>query len=317
MNLRETLNYYGSKRIPFFFCISYDKTQWDVTTLNTLDDTIQYALHTPSSKKKISQPHSSFIDFNTYSKQFNKVIDNIKAGNTYLLNLTASTDITCNNSLQEIYSNTNAKYKLFYKNKFVSFSPETFITIQNNTIASYPMKGTIDANIKDAKELILNDKKELAEHIMIVDLLRNDLNLVAKNVKVDTFRYIDKIFAGDKELLQVSSQISGTLEENWHNTIGDIILPLLPAGSISGTPKKKTLELIDAIESHKRDFFTGVWGVYDGKSIDSSVLIRFIEKNEKQNESNKYIYKSGGGITLDSNVFNEYKELQSKVYFPQ
>jgi para-aminobenzoate synthetase component 1 len=173
------------------------------------------------------------------------------------------------------------------------------------------MKGTIDASIPNAKEKILNDEKEFAEHTMVVDLLRNDLNIVSKNVRVEKFRYIDKIRAGQKELLQVSSKISGDLSENWHSSIGDILLPLLPAGSISGTPKKKTVELINEIESYDRDFFSGIWGVYNGNTLDSSILIRFIENNQ-----GVLYYKSGGGITIDSNIDNEYNEMKDKVYIP-
>jgi len=102
------------------------------------------------------------------------------------------------------------------------------------------MKGTIDASLKEAKEKILADEKEMAEHIMIVDLMRNDLGKVAKNVKVDSFRYIDRIKAGDKELLQVSSKISAVLASDWHENLSRLLNDILPAGSISGTPKKST-----------------------------------------------------------------------------
>jgi len=106
------------------------------------------------------------------------------------------------------------------------------------------MKGTIDAAVENAVSIIINDKKELAEHYTIVDLIRNDLNMVAKKVRVDRFRYIDEIKTIRKNLLQVSSQISGELTPDWHNRIGDILFTLLPAGSISGAPKKKTVEII-------------------------------------------------------------------------
>ena len=173
------------------------------------------------------------------------------------------------------------------------------------------MKGTIDAAIPNAKEIILADEKEMAEHIMIVDLLRNDLSIVAKNVKVEQFRYVDEINAGDKKLLQVSSHISGELQENWQEHLGDILKALLPAGSISGTPKKSTVELIEKIEGYERGFFSGVFGVFDGESLDSGVMIRFIEKTEQG-----YVYKSGGGITIESNPKAEYKEMCDKIYLP-
>jgi len=85
----------------------------------------------------------------------------------------------------------------------------------------------------------------------------------------------------------------------------------LPAGSISGTPKKSTIEIIEIIEEYNRGYFSGIFGVYDGEKFDSGVMIRFIEKTD-----DGYVYKSGGGITLDSNAEDEYNELLDKVYLP-
>lgn len=146
---------------------------------------------------------------------------------------------------------------------------------------------------------------------MVVDLLRNDLSIVAKNVKVENFRYVDVIEAGEKELLHVSSHISGCVGENWHERIGDILRLMLPAGSISGAPKKSTLEIIDNIEGYDRGYFSGIFGVYDGETFNSGVMIRYIEKTETG-----YIYKSGGGITLDSDILSEYNEMLDKIYLP-
>jgi len=157
----------------------------------------------------------------------------------------------------------------------------------------------------------LANEKEMAEHVMIVDLLRNDLSIVAKNVEVKKFRYIQKINAGEKELLQVSSHICGELSKNWRDHLGDILKALLPAGSISGAPKKSTLDIIDEVEKYERGFFSGIFGIFDGKSFDSGVMIRFVEKN-----ADAYIYKSGGGITLDSDAYLEYQEMQDKIYLP-
>jgi para-aminobenzoate synthetase component 1 len=173
------------------------------------------------------------------------------------------------------------------------------------------MKGTIDAQIPNADEKILADEKEKAEHTMVVDLLRNDLSMVAKQVRVNQFRYIETIKAGQKSLLQVSSKITGVLENNWQERIGEILLPLLPAGSITGAPKIKTIEIINQIENYQRGFFSGVFGYFDGNKLDSAVMIRFIEQKNGQ-----FIYKSGGGITIDSNPQLEYEEMLEKVYLP-
>jgi para-aminobenzoate synthetase component 1 len=109
----------------------------------------------------------------------------------------------------------------------------------------------------------------------------------------------------------VSSQISGDLPENYINNIGDIIFKMLPAGSVSGAPKKKTLEIISNTENYQRGYYTGIFGYFDGKNIDSCVLIRYIE-----NENGQLIYKSGGGITFMSEAGKEYDEMLKKVYVP-
>ena len=173
------------------------------------------------------------------------------------------------------------------------------------------MKGTINANITDAKAKILANEKEMAEHVMIVDLMRNDLGIIGTDVTVEKFRYVDKIEAGDKALLQVSSKITAKLPSNWQESIGTLLSQILPAGSITGAPKKRTREIIQTVENFERGFYTGVFGVYDGKCLRSAVMIRFIEKTDQQ-----LYYKSGGGITLDSDAQEEYTELLDKIYLP-
>jgi para-aminobenzoate synthetase component I len=298
---------------PFLFFTNFQAKKFHVYTLDELQDNdIQYSFDPNFGYKKhhLSLQKKS-IDFDIYQKKLDSVIENIKAGNTYLLNLTAKTPITCEHSFQEIFEAANAPFKLRFKDQFLCFSPEPFITIKDNTISTFPMKGTIDASLKNAKEIILNDEKEMAEHVMIVDLLRNDLGMIASDVRVEKFRYTEEISAGEKKLLHVSSKISATLPKNWRENLSSIIKILLPAGSISGTPKRKTVELIEEIEGYERGYFTGVFGLYDGKNLQSAVMIRFIE-----NSSEGLFYKSGGGITLHSDAKKEYKELLDKIYIP-
>jgi len=314
LSLKNILNKYGSQKEPFFFLISYDLKNYVVQPLKDLDEDIHFEINEKVSSKIHENIKLSKIplSFEAYKKKFNILQENIKEGNTYLLNLTTKTKIDTALSLDEIYTKARAKFKLKFKDDFVCFSPERFVQIKKNKIFTYPMKGTIDAKVPNAEARILGDVKEMAEHTMVVDLLRNDLGIVSKKVRVEKFRYIDKINAGNKKLLQVSSKISGHLEENWHEKIGDILTSLLPAGSITGTPKRKTIEILEDVEKYDRGFYTGVFGVYDGESLDSAVNIRFIEKNSM----GKLFYKSGGGITCDSNVHTEYLELLDKIYVP-
>ncbi|WP_079243569.1 aminodeoxychorismate synthase component I [Chryseobacterium indologenes] len=242
---------------------------------------------------------------------FGKVQKNIRLGNSYLVNYTRKTKIETNLTLEEIFYHSNAKYKVFYKDFFVFFSPETFVKIIDGKIFTYPMKGTIDASIENAAEILKNDRKEKAEHYTVVDLLRNDLSMVADEVKVDQFQHIDFIKTQQKDLYAMSSEISGMIKPEYEGKVGSIMQKLLPAGSILGAPKPKTLEIILDAEGYDRGYYTGVCGWFDGQNVDSCVMIRFIEKEEDQ-----LYFKSGGGITHMSKLEDEYQEMKNKIYVP-
>lgn len=258
--------------------------------------------------KKFKARH---LDYAEYLTAFNKVQEALNRGDTYLLNLTFPTEIDTECTLDEIFIYSKAKYKLYYRDRFVVFSPEPFITIRGNVIETRPMKGTISADHTDAETRIINNRKELYEHNTIVDLLRNDLNIVASNVKVENFRYIEKLSTNKGDILQVSSLITGNLTNDYKNHLGEIITSLLPAGSVTGAPKKKTVELITEIENYKRNHYTGIFGYFDGNTLETAVSIRYIENN-----GGKLYYKSGGGITSLSNPKEEYQELLAKIYVP-
>lgn len=310
----ELMNEHGKRKEPFLFIIDFEKLNPIVLTNTEIKE---HEIHLALDDKRQVEFSDEFVfekypvHFEDYKNAFEFVSGKIADGYSYLTNLTFPTEIKTNLTLQQIYKYSDAKYKLLVNNEFVVFSPECFVKIAGGTISSYPMKGTIDAAIPNAELIILNDEKEIAEHYTIVDLIRNDLSIVASDVTVEKFRYIEKIFTNNKNLLQVSSKITGKVGENFNERLGDIIFALLPAGSISGAPKKKTVEIIQRAEKRKRGFYTGVFGYYDGEKLDSAVMIRFIE-----NTSEGMFYRSGGGITFMSNVNDEYNELIDKVYVP-
>ncbi|MCT7488153.1 aminodeoxychorismate synthase component I [Aliarcobacter cryaerophilus] len=309
------LNKFGSLKEPFLFLISYDLEKIYIEKLQNLSQNIKFEIDSKNKKNIKDYSLKKYpISFDEYKKKFDLIQDEIKNGNSYLLNLTAQTKIDTNLTLDDIYEASSSLLKLRVKLDdldFVCFSPEKFIDIKDNKIYTYPMKGTIDSNLTDAKNILLNNKKELAEHTMVVDLLRNDLGKVANNIKVEEFRTFSKIVTKDRELFQTSSIISGDLQNNWQEKIGDILLNILPAGSITGTPKKSTIEILKNIEKYDRGFYSGIFGIFDGINLQSFVLIRFIE-----NINNELFYKSGGGITSDSIAKEEYEELLNKVYLP-
>ncbi len=309
---------YGLKGIPFLFIIDFEMKMPVVIPLEKIDDNeILFSINGiknhngfPVTDKKLTFTVKP-TDKQRYCKAFENVQYHINRGDSFLLNLTMPSRVETNYTLKEIFFRSNAPYKLWVKERFTLFSPEIFVKIDNGIISSYPMKGTMDAEIEDAEKKLLENRKELAEHYTIVDLIRNDLSIVAKNVEVKKFRYIQRVKTHKKELLQMSSEISGQIRDKYKNRFGSIFNKLLPAGSISGAPKIKTVEIIKNVEQYKRDYYTGVFGIFDGIKLDSGVMIRYIEKSEKG-----FVYKSGGGITALSNCNEEYNELVDKVYVP-
>ena len=304
--------------------------------------------------------------YEDYERSFNIVKNNIMAGNSYLTNLTCKVPVSCNLSLEEIFHRAKGKYKLLLRRKrtqaedkahlkeeaqnkahlkeenieenltpFVCFSPETFVKIKGGRIYSYPMKGTLDASLPNAEKLLMEDRKEAAEHATIVDLIRNDLSRVAENVRVDKYRYVDVLHTNKGDILQTSSEISGRLPEDYPHHLGEILDAQLPAGSITGAPKDKTMQIIHEAEGYDRGFYTGIMGIYDQGELNSAVMIRFIEeetspvdfeadgeKNFKANEGKKpkesreLYFKAGGGITSKSDCRREYEEVIQKIYLP-
>ena len=315
---------------------------------------------------QIEPPH-----YEDYERSFNIVKSNIMAGNSYLTNLTCRVPVSCNLSLEDIFHRAKGKYKLLLKRKrtqaedkdhlkeeaqnkahlkeenieenltpFVCFSPETFVRIKGGRIYSYPMKGTLDASLPNAEKQLMEDRKEAAEHATIVDLIRNDLSRVAENVRVDKYRYIDVLHTNKGNILQTSSEISGRLPEDYPHHLGEILDAQLPAGSITGAPKDKTMQIIQEAEGYDRGFYTGIMGIYDQGELNSAVMIRFIEeetspvdfetdgeKNFKAKEgkasegkepkaSRELYFKAGGGITSKSDCQREYEEVIQKIYLP-
>lgn len=315
---RDEMSRLGNERVPFLFILDFELLKPILIPLDRVNPAeILYDVngitnstaHDPDSGPVTLKKFP--ISREEYERKFNRVSNHLNYGDSFLTNLTVKTEIELNQSLRNIFHQSKARYKLLFKNEFLVFSPEIFVQIDGLLIRSYPMKGTINAAIPGAREKILSDIKETSEHITIVDLIRNDLSQVAENVTVTKFRYVDEINTRDKRLLQVSSQIEGRLYGDSSTNLGEIMVRLLPAGSVSGAPKMKTLDIIRDTEGENRGYYTGVFGIFDGQNLDSGVMIRFIEKDD-----DRYYYRSGGGITTQSVASLEYQELIDKVYVP-
>jgi len=318
-DIRIKMNDYGKAGRPFLFGVNFELTEGFFVDSPLLQSEIFYNMNGRGndgflpyiSGDKYTMFDYQAVSYIEYKEKFNIVHAKLCEGYSYLTNLTIKTPVSFNLSLEDIFVKSNACYRLLCPGKFVCFSPERFVKIAGRRISTNPMKGTIDASIPNAEQIILNDFKETAEHNTIVDLLRNDLSIVADHVQLERFRYVDRIKTNKAEILQISSEIAGTLREGNYLNYGDIIFSMLPAGSVSGAPKDATVSIIKEAEKESRGYYTGVFGYFDGRELDSAVLIRYIEK-----VGDKHFFRSGGGIMAYSDSQSEYDEVIKKIYLP-
>ena len=313
------MNNLAMQGVPFLFIIDYEGKRAVVEPENEVDaNELKYCFNGKGNATQTAYPSNKDIEWRIeppteaeYQHSFNIVRNAMLAGNSYLANLTCRIGLRTNLSLTVLYNTAEARYRLWMKDKLVCFSPETFVKIAQGEISSYPMKGTAEDLSPSSTEQLLANEKEAAEHATIVDLIRNDLSMVAYDVHVERYRYVERLNTHRGPLLQTSSEIRGRLMPHLMQRPGDVIFSQLPAGSITGAPKKKTVEIIAEAENYHRDFYTGVMGRWDNGELDSAVMIRFIDQCH-----GKLFFKAGGGITAKSNWKDEYHEVIEKVYAP-
>ncbi len=329
----ERINQLGSQRVPFICLFDIEQCQpqvWPVKEI--IQDELLFCTPLGSNYGPALPPKAepyqtpAKIDSLTplcrqrYSRGFKIIQEGLRRGDSFLANLTFPVEINMKASLKEIFEQAAAPYRLWWKDHFVVFSPEAFIGIQGNTIRTWPMKGTILASHPRAEATLLDDKKEAAEHLTVVDLLRNDLGIIGRRVEVERFRYLQRIPSPAGDILQASSCIKAEIETDWHTRIGSLLASISPAGSISGAPKYKTMQLIAQAEAEPRGYYTGVFGHFDGQSFTSAVMIRFIENRPGGLPSAPIApvlrFRTGGGITIYSQEQKEYDELHAKVRIP-
>ena len=317
---KEKINVLGAQDAPFLFVTDYIMEHNYVSLLSEVcQDEVLYSFPSWNNDEgqcpdlSVQQVewliHPKSVE--SYQRKFQAVQRHLHAGNSFLTNLTCRIPVSTNLSLRDIYLRSQALYKLWFRSHLVCFSPEIFIRIEEGRVSGYPMKGTIDATLPNADKVLMADEKEAAEHATIVDLIRNDLSIVASQVRVPRYRYIDRLHTNKGDILQTSSCIEGILPDDYRQHLGDILFSQLPAGSITGAPKPKTVEIIRETEDYERGFYTGVMGICEAGRMESAVMIRFIEQ-----EGTEMFFKAGGGITARSKWENEYNEIIQKAYVP-
>jgi len=256
-------------------------------------------------------------DIHKYRKKIQQIKSYLKLGETYQINYSNPIKYSYNQSkfdlylyLRQIAQPANGFYLKTEHNEILSMSPEKFFQIKNNKIQAYPIKGTIErsSNIIQDEKLrmkLKNSVKDKAEHLMIVDLLRNDLGKICEYGSVDVKNlYNIKSF---ETIHHMETEVNGELLHNI--TFEDIITALFPSGSITGAPKERSMEIIDEVENYSRGIYTGSIGYLSSKGyMNFNVAIRTLLFNK-----NNGIYPVGGGIVWDSTAENERLEALNKT----
>ena len=266
----------------------------------------------------------SNFDLNRSEKQFVeeiiKIKEYIKAGDTYQVNYTIkgrfNFDGAYSSFFQKLLFNQSAKYSAFINNNdrfIISLSPELFFHQKNKIIISHPMKGTLrrgnNENLDTINKTELKtSEKNLAENVMIVDLIRNDLGRICRygSVSVPELFRIEKY----ESLFQMVSEVQGKLKKK--TNIQNIVENIFPCGSVTGAPKIRTMELINEVEKEDRGIYTGSIGLVTPEEIKMNVAIRTISINRKTGDG---IMGLGSGIVWDSDPKNEYEEVLLKSRF--
>ena len=251
-----------------------------------------------------------------YAKSIHMIKRHLEKGDSYQINLTQPKEYQISGNPFDLYMSMREYIQPHYgmylnpgNTQILSFSPERFFQSSNGSIESFPMKGTrprSDDSIQDdrlAGELY-NSEKDRAEHLMIVDLIRNDIGKVSKYGSVEVANlYGLKSF---KTVHQMVSRIHGKLKNGVRET--DIIQALFPGGSITGAPKERSMAIIDSLENYQRGIYTGALGTISSNgNMDFNIAIRTMTT-----EDNVATYPVGGGIVWDSDPLEEWQEAQQK-----
>jgi len=274
---------------------------------------IDYPIDTESKNINISK---TIPNLDYYTTNIEKIKTYLKLGETYQINYSNPIECLYEKSkfnlylyLRNIAKPTNGIYLNTGENQLLSMSPEKFFEVKNEKIYTYPIKGTIarsENQVEDEKlrKILKKSDKDKAEHLMIVDLLRNDLGKICKygSIKVNNLYHIKSF----ETIHHMETEIIGQLVNKI--SFADIIKALFPGGSITGAPKERSMEIIDEIENYNRNIYTGTIGYLSSNYMNFNIAIRTMCFN-----GNIGTYPVGGGIVWDSTSKGEREEALNKA----
>ena len=290
---------------------------------NTVDNAIRSLLSQPSAPQhtpyQVQSPIKSNFTLSHYRQAFQRIKHHIRNGDCYQVNLAQRFAINVAGSSWQLYQTIRqrnpAPFSAFIQypqGAVLSFSPERFLSVQNGAVQSQPIKGTrkrAHCPISDKKitEDLLNSTKDNAENIMIVDLMRNDLN---KNCQPGTVKVPElctlKSFAAVHHLV---STVTGQLRPDSHPM--QLLRDAFPGGSITGAPKLRVMQIINQLEPNRRKVYCGAIGYINfNGDLDTNIAIRTLIHTAQT----LYCW-AGGGIVYDSELNAEYQETFDKVAY--
>lgn len=252
-----------------------------------------------------------------YCRKVEQIKNYIKEGHVFQTVLSQRWTIETHSSGFALYRELrelNPSPYLYYFNfgsfEIIGSSPEMLVKRKDNRVYTCPIAGTRKRGVtpeedERLRQELIGDEKECAEHVMLVDLARNDMGRVAKigTVKVTEFMKVQNY----SHVMHITSLVEGKSEQNTHPL--DLTVSFLPAGTLSGAPKIRAMEIIDELESVKRGLYGGATGYIDfNGNIDFCITIRTMIKKD-----NKVYLQAGAGIVADSVPEKEYEECCNKV----
>jgi anthranilate synthase component 1 len=276
-----------------------------------------YNLNINYDKKKEKVIVKSNISKNRFIRNVKKAQKYIKIGDIFQVVLSQRFEANLTKSPIEIYKKlrvSNPSPFMYFFNfddfQIIGASPEILVRLRNNQITIRPIAGTRPRGKNGQEDKayekdLLNDKKELSEHLMLLDLGRNDTGKVSKinSVKVTEKFIVEKY----SHVMHIVSNVIGKFNKKYSKF--DTLLSGFPAGTVSGAPKIRAMEIIDELEKSKRKVYAGGIGYFSANGdFDTCIALRTaVSKN------NKFYVQAGAGIVADSKPLNEYKETINKA----
>ena len=296
---------------------SYGKDEKTFDEWNNLQELFQTKTESSRDEFEVLSELQPNMDKEFYARAFNKIKHYIREGDCYQVNLAQRFSIDVAGDPWVAYLKLRklnaAPYSSFFKipeGAVLSTSPERFLKVDNGLVETKPIKGTRRRSTdvyedRALSEDLMESKKDRAENLMIVDLLRNDIGKSCRHGSVS----VPKLFALESfaKVHHLVSTVIGQLADKYHAL--DLLRGCFPGGSITGAPKLRAMEIIEALEPHRRSIYCGSMAYigFDG-NMDSNITIRTLVHHK-----DKMYCWAGGGIVMDSQLDAEYQECFDKA----